>query len=65
MNTNLEGKIIKSFKQKASRRKIIPEKSRNYYNEHEWIHGTSPEGLYTTIICPEELIGKVVTVMTL
>ena len=59
---NLEEKINKSFKQKAVKRMIIPEKSRNYHNKNEWMYGTSPKGLYTTIICPKELAGKIVKI---
>lgn len=50
------------FEQEVIDRYLIPSKGRNYYSKTEWIHGTSPDGFYPSIICPKELVGRVVTV---
>ena len=54
----------RGFEQEVVKRFIIPKEGKMYYSESEWMHDTSPEGLYPTLIFPKELVGKVVTLLS-
>lgn len=57
------------FIQTVRERYLVPEKSRLYYSRRDWLDpekgwmaDESPEGLYPTLILPEELVGVVVLI---
>jgi len=56
-------KNIQGFEQKVVERYIVPRKGRMYFSESEWRVDDSPEGLYTSLIFPKYLVGRLVTLI--
>ena len=55
---------MRGFDQAVVKRHIVPKKGKIYYGESEWIHDSSPEGMYPTLIFRKELVGKIVTLIS-
>lgn len=54
---------IRGFEQKVMKRHLDPRRGRMYPSETSWYVDDSPKGLYTTLIFPKHLTGKMVTLV--